>query len=469
MSNTDLAAVVVALAALVLSAHLLGHVFERLRQPRLVGEILAGVLLGPFVLGALAPEASEALVGAEGSTTATVLSFMYWLGLLLLMFISGTEVRRVLGQENRKPTAWILAVGTPLPFFIALGIGTLLPLDRLMGPASDRTSVMLVLAIAVAVTSIPVISRIFFDLRILHTRFASIVLGTALLEDIALWTVLAVATALAAPSEAGRDLATSVTEHVGVTLLYMGAGLFLAPALLRRLHRARWNVIAHASPVGYAILVLLAYAAVAALLEVNLVFAAFLAGFGLVGGRSGSERRRFAEPLDAIQKVAVAIFIPLYFAMVGAQLDFGEGFSIGMLLAFLLGSSILCLGSIALATRLAGFRGLEIVNLAVASNARGGPGIVLASVAFEAGIINGAFFTTLVLTAVLTSQLAGWWLGYVLRRGWPLLRDDVDDVVPATEGSRDRFVAAEGDLAITDEPPRAGVTSDEDDPAPPRI
>ena len=307
VSNADLAAVVIALAVIVMSAHLLGHVFERLRQPRLVGEILAGVLLGPFVLGTVAPEASEAILGTEGSTTATVLGFTYWLGLLLLMFISGTEVRRVLAQENRKPTAWILAIGTPLPFFIALGIGTMLPLDRLMGPVSDETSVMLVLAIAVAVTSIPVISRIFFDLRILHTRFASIVLGTALLEDIALWTVLAVATALAAPTEMGRDLATSVTEHIGVTLAFMGAGLFLAPALLKRLHRARWNVIAFASPVGYAILVLLAYAAVAALLEVNLVFAAFLAGFGLVGGRSGTERRRFAEPLDAIQKVAVAV------------------------------------------------------------------------------------------------------------------------------------------------------------------
>lgn len=464
MSNADLAAVVIALAVIVMSAHLLGHVFERLRQPRLVGEILAGVLLGPFVLGTVAPEASEAILGTEGSTTATVLGFTYWLGLLLLMFISGTEVRRVLGQENRRPTAWILAIGTPLPFFIALGIASILPLDRLMGPVSDETSVMLVLAIAVAVTSIPVISRIFFDLRILHTRFASIVLGTALLEDIALWTVLAVATALAAPTEMGRDLAASVTEHIGVTLAFMGAGLFLAPALLKRLHRARWNVIAHASPVGYAILVLLAYAAVAALLEVNLVFAAFLAGFGLVGGRSGTERRRFAEPLDAIQKVAVAVFIPMYFAMVGAQLDFGEGFSIAMLLTFLIGSSILCLGSIALATRLAGFRGLEIVNLAVASNARGGPGIVLASVAFEAGIINGAFFTTLVLTAVLTSQFAGWWLGYVLRRGWPLLRDDIDDVVP-TQGA-EVFVPSEGSLAITDEQPRSVEV---DERPPPKI
>ena len=80
MSNTDLAAVIVALAVIVLSAHLLGHVFERLRQPRLVGEILAGLLLGPFVLGRIAPNASEALLGSEGSTTSTVLGFTYWLG-----------------------------------------------------------------------------------------------------------------------------------------------------------------------------------------------------------------------------------------------------------------------------------------------------------------------------------------------------------------------------------------------------
>jgi Kef-type K+ transport system membrane component KefB len=258
--------------------------------------------------------------------------------------------------------------------------------------------------------------------------------------------VLAIATAIATTTEVGRELSASVTQHVGVTLAYMAAGLVLVPALLRRLHRAKWNVVAQASPVGYTLLILLAYAAMAAILEVNLVFAAFLAGFGLVGGHTGSERRRFAEPLDAIQKVSFAVFVPMYFAVVGAQLQFGEGFSFTMLVAFLFGSSLLCLASIALATRLAGFRGLEIVNLAVASNARGGPGIVLASVAFEAGIINGAFFTTLVLTAVATSEFAGWWLGFVLRRGWPLLRDDVADVVPRDEKFETITDDGEGEL-----------------------
>jgi Kef-type K+ transport system membrane component KefB len=432
LTPEQLASVIVALTAVIGLAHILGHLFERLRQPRLVGEILAGVVLGPFVLGQVAPDATAALLGEgvdNGDPTSLVLNFAYWLGLLLLMFISGSEVRRVLGQENRKPTAWILAVGTPLPFFIALGAGSLLPLESLTGEAGQESSTLLVLAIAVAVTSIPVISRIFYDLRILHTRFASLILGAALLEDILLWAVLAVATSLAATTALGQDLIGTMTEHVGLTLGYMAAGLFVGPPLLRRLHAARWNVLVESTPVGYACLILLSYAAIAALLDVNVVFAAFLAGFGLVGGMGGTERRRFAGPLDAIQKVAMGVFVPVYFAVVGTQLVFGNGFSLWLLVAFLVGSSTLCLLSIGLAARLAGFRGIEIINIAVASNARGGPGIVLASVAYEAGIINGAFFTTLVLTAILTSQFAGWWLWYVLHRGWPLLREDAEDLI----------------------------------------
>jgi Kef-type K+ transport system membrane component KefB len=89
--------------------------------------------------------------------------------------------------------------------------------------------------------------------------------------------------------------------------------------------------------------------------------------------------------------------------------------------AFLIGSCAVKMLSVGLAGRLAGFGGLDLLNLAMTTNARGGPGIVLASVAFDAGIISSRFYTTLVLAAVLTSQLAGAWLEFVLRRGWPLL------------------------------------------------
>jgi Kef-type K+ transport system membrane component KefB len=82
--------------------------------------------------------------------------------------------------------------------------------------------------------------------------------------------------------------------------------------------------------------------------------------------------------------------------------------------------------SVALAGRFAGFRGLDLINLAITTNARGGPGIVLASVAFDAKIISPAFYTTLVVAAVLTSQFAGAWLECVLRHNWPLLKPSVE-------------------------------------------
>src|SRR5438105_10215836 len=91
------------------------------------------------------------------------------------------------------------------------------------------------------------------------------------------------------------------------------------------------------------------------------------------------------------------------------------------MVAFVVGTCVVKILSVSLAGRFAGFRGLDLINLAITTNARGGPGIVLASVAFDAGIISAKFYTTLVIAAVLTSQFAGAWLDYVLRKGWPLL------------------------------------------------
>jgi Kef-type K+ transport system membrane component KefB len=164
--------------------------------------------------------------------------------------------------------------------------------------------------------------------------------------------------------------------------------------------------------------VLLAYCAIAGALDVSLVFAAFLAGFAVVH----KKRRIFADSLDAIGKVAFAVFIPVYFAIVGSKLDLIRGVSLWMIVAFLAGSCAIKILSVSLAGRFAGFHGLDLINLAITTNARGGPGIVLASVAFEAGIISSKFYTTLVVAAVLTSQFAGAWLDFVLRKGWPLLK-----------------------------------------------
>ncbi|MEY2393976.1 MAG: hypothetical protein QOF94_321 [Acidobacteriaceae bacterium] len=425
MSNSDLTSILLVLLLLVGLAQLLGYLFVKLRQPKVVGEILAGVLLGPALMGRL-PFATTFMEAAQHQSQ--VLNFVYWLGLLLLMFLSGAETRQLFSRDERREVAWLAVVGTGAPFLLALMLGPWLIHPALAGPNGNRVSLIIILAVGVAVTSVPVVSKIFADLNILHTRFARLVLGVAVLEDIVLWLALAVATALAGKV---RLNSSQIAFHLISTIGFFALGLTIVPRIVKRINKSRFNVLAKHSPVAYAIGVLLAYCVVAGALDVSVVFAAFLAGFAVVHKR----RKLFSEALDAIAKVSFAFFIPAYFAIVGLKLDLVRGLSLGMIAAFLVGSCVAKILSVSLAGRFAGFRGLDLINLAITTNARGGPGIVLASVAFDAGIISPTFYTTLVLAAVLTSQMAGAWLDYVLRRGWPLL-------APAA-GSEPAIAAAE--------------------------
>lgn len=411
MSNSDLTSILFILLLLVGLAQLLGWLFVKLRQPKVIGEVLAGIVLGPALVGRL-PIGSALMQAIQHQ--GSLLNFVYWMGLLLLMFLSGAETQQLFSREERREVGWLAIVGTGLPFLAGLALGPWLIRPSLAGPNGNRISLVIILAVGVAVTSVPVVSKIFADLKILHTRFARLVLGVAVLEDVVLWLALALATALAGKTVLDPR---QMTWHLLATVAFFLLGLTIAPRVIKRFNKSRFNVLARQSPVAYAIAVLLSYCVVAGALDVSLVFAAFLAGFAVVH----KKRRLFAEALNAISKVSFAFFIPIYFAIVGLKLDLVRGFSLWMAAAFILGSCLVKIASVSLAGRFAGFRGLDLINLAITTNARGGPGIVLATVAFDAGVISPKFYTTLVLAAIITSQLAGAWLEYILHKGWPLL------------------------------------------------
>jgi Kef-type K+ transport system membrane component KefB len=165
-------------------------------------------------------------------------------------------------------------------------------------------------------------------------------------------------------------------------------------------------------------------------MNVSLVLAAFLAGFAVP-----RESLRISQSLNEVKGVAFGCFIPLYFALVGYKLDLGKTFSLSMVCGFLVIACTIKLISVLAGAKLAGFSISSCINLAVATNARGGPGIVLASVAYEAGIINAPFYTTLILLAVITSQAAGAWLEFVLRSGKPLLTESADEAAAIPEAT----------------------------------
>jgi Kef-type K+ transport system membrane component KefB len=168
-ADVDLARLLIALAVLLLAAHGVGSLFSRLGQPP--------------ALAAVSPTVQHWIFPASGSSAAA-LGAVYHLGLLLLMFAAGAEMRRLLQRNAVRTVGLIASFGLVLPFAAGLGLVAALGGRPYMGPAGNHTALILIFGMAVAVTSIPVISRIMHDLDLLSTRFARIVLSVAVIEDI---------------------------------------------------------------------------------------------------------------------------------------------------------------------------------------------------------------------------------------------------------------------------------------------
>jgi Kef-type K+ transport system membrane component KefB len=357
------------------------------------------------------------------------------------MYCSGAELRKLLVRGERKPVLGIAVIGNAVPFLAGLAFVGLYDTGRFLGPAGDRLSFALVFALAIAVTSIPVISRIMSDLGILGSRFARIVLSVAVLEDLVIYVVLNIALARVAggaaegpslPAALGIEPASVLGNgyYVVATLAFFLLPVVAGPGLVQRLADRRGNVLHRASPVAFQLVFMLVLAGLASFIGVAPIFGALVAGI-LAGELSG----RDLEARQAITAVSSAVVVPLYFAVVGLRLDLVRSFE-PLFFLFLLGFACLVKSvSCYAGARMVGEGRAGARNLAVALNARGGPGIVLASVALDTGIIEVSFYTMLVMLALVTSVVAGSWLEWVLRRGEGLLPDRRDGGLVAGVGA----------------------------------
>ena len=195
LTEVEITRFFVAIVALMGMAHFVGSMFARLKMPRVIGEIAGGLILGPTVLGAIAPGAHDWIFkGFAGEDKLLAMASEF--GLVLLMFMSGMEIKARFAKEDRKVAFPLLAGATLLPFIVGAAAPRVFDFKPYMGPNGNVSSLTIIIGIAVAITSIPVISKIFIDLGIMRTRFARIVLTVATVEDIALWGLLAVAISL---------------------------------------------------------------------------------------------------------------------------------------------------------------------------------------------------------------------------------------------------------------------------------
>jgi len=425
LGSLELSRIFLAIALLLLSAHTFGYLFHRIGLPKVIGEIFGGLILGPSVLGHFFPQAYHWIFNAF-EAEGKLLSFIYWLGLVMLMFISGFEIQKSINNEDWKLISVVMVGSTAIPFLAGWLAPKVYDFSPYLGVQSSMPALTIIIAIAVAITSIPVISKIFLDLGIINTRFAKIILATATMHDILLWIAMAIATGLvSAESLSLQEIFTTVLT----TLAFIFLALLVAPNVIRLSSRSKFNLLLKSSPSGYMLLICFLFAFAANTLDVNLVFGALLAG--IVMGLMPQEH--FGKAKEHIKDLSLAFFVPIYFAVVGLKIDLVYHFDLLFFLGFMIfATTFAALGTLS-ALKLAKMDWLSSINISVAMNARGEPGIVLATIAFDLGIINQTFFVTLVLVAIVTSLLAGYWFRYVISRGWPLLKSDLPHNDPLTQ------------------------------------
>lgn len=418
LPDAELISLLVALLALLVVSQVVGGLFQRAQQPRVIGEILGGVLVGPMVLGAAWPAAYAFMFQAG---PAKPLAFVFSLGLLLLMFVSGQESHEFHAGREWKAVAWLSALGIAIPMGAAWLLATTFDLSRFHGPAATPGSFAMILALATAITAIPVIAKIMLDIGLTATPFGRVVLAVAFVEDVLLWVMLSLTLGLGHAAHRGP------LEHVLVVLATlaffvgcMGLGHRVYDAIAPRV----WWPLTNAHPATGPVVTLLAVVIVAYLMGINPIFGGFLAGRIVANARTIEPATR-----DQLRGLAFGLFIPVFFAGVGLRFDLRAGFDLAACAAFMAFAVGVKIVATLIAGRVAGIPARPGFHLAIALNARGAMGVVLATIAYDAHLISATSYAILVVVALLTSQLAGWWLFRVKRD-----RPDELELAPLPQG-----------------------------------
>jgi Kef-type K+ transport system membrane component KefB len=403
------------LGVLLVAAVALGQLAARLGLPPIVGELVAGVLLGPTVLGRLWPGLTALLFPVADATASARADFLK-VGLLLFLLVVGLEIKPELVGARWRTIAPTSLLGLVVPF--GVGYLAVVALPELWGAASPALAPTV--GIALAISALPVIARIMADLGLLRSEVGRIVIASAVIDDLLGWVGFA---ALAA-AFAGRAAPQPPLETLLIVLAAFAAALLLGRALgASRLvpsttdAPARPDTAAAGAPGPSSESSL----PLAVVLAATLLAAAFMEGIGvhaslgalLVGLTvSGMETSLF----DPVRRLVHSFFAPLYFGAVGLGLDLATHFDATLVAAVFL---IACLGKLvgaSLGARLGGLAWREALAVGAGMNARGAVGLLLASLAREVGLVDDRVFVALIVMALATSLLAGALLPRILRR-----------------------------------------------------
>jgi len=379
------------------AARLLGLVLRYFGQPAVIGEMAAGIALGPVVFGAIAPEL-HAQIFAPGSRG--VLEGLSQLGLVLFMFIVGAELRLPTGVRAQLVAAsWIGVLSVLLP--MGLGFAIAFPLYPIVSiPGVSFWPFALFLAVAVSITAFPVMARILKDRNLTQTTIGRLGLTSAAVADVLAWVMLALVVVLASSA---HDWNAFVRQLVGILILCAVIFGLFRPAIA-------WLVSKYASdgrPAGALLAALLVGTFVCAYvtdyLGVHAVFGAFLFGACLP-----RDDRLLHTLIERIEHVSVLVLMPVFFALAGlsttsdAFVGAGLG-SLALILAVAIGGKIV--GAV-IGARIARYSWRESFAVGSLMNARGLMELIVMKVGLDIGVIGPQLFTMLLIMALVTTVMA---------------------------------------------------------------
>ncbi len=411
LSSHEVVVMLLGAATLLTCARVLGDAAKRLNQPAIVGEILAGILLGPTVMGTVAPAASAWLFPAHGSN-AVVLNGLTTLAISLFLLVAGMEVDLSTIWRQGRAAFMVGTAGVVFPFILGFGVAWLAPRSLLADPGSNRLVFALFIAVALSITALPVIVRILMDLNLYRSELGMVIVAAAVFDDIVGWIVFAtILGMMGAASGNGLAIGHTIGLTLGFTLVMLTVGRWLVHRAFAwlRAHTARSGAI-----LGFSLSLGLFGAAFTEWIGIHAIFGAFLTGVAIGDSTHLKEHTR-----STMGQFIGFIFAPLFFASIGLRVDFSAHFSLLLVLIML---GVILVGKIPSCAMGAHFGGLpwpESWAVGFGMMAKGTMGIILGLLALQKGVISETLFVAIVITSLVTSMIAGPLMQWVLKRGQP--------------------------------------------------
>ena len=417
LSPIEIESFLLQIAVLLGFAYVGGQVFKRWKQPTLIGNIIAGVLLGPTILGHWFPE-FQILIFKPDQTQANMLSAITWVGLLLFLMEAGIDVNLNVLKHTGSQSIWVSAGGLVIPMISGFTLGALIP-ENFLIKSSDRFTLSLFLAVSMSISALPPIAMVLREKSMLRHKIGQIALGSAMLDDIVAWILVAVMTSLYLT---GHFDGLAAAKTTGAALTFLGISYAVARPLMTRF--ISWhNGISPGASAQLSILIFFGITGgvITSWLGLESALGVFVVGI-LIGAAPSLQK----NAVHALSLIVSAFLAPLYFGLAGLRLNLWsvlEWNTSGLLLTVLSVAFVSKLIGVYLGAWIAGLSKWERVSLGFGMNARGGTEIIIATIGLSIGLLSKEIYSIIIVMAVVTVILAvplmTWVLSKIALEGEP--------------------------------------------------